>query len=394
MSAPGDHRLPPQPEEREKTARHWPALLVAALLILAAWAGALWLYVAHGRALAQEAGERARLEEEGPPVEVAQVRTAPLGRVVELPGDAQAFTATTLYAKISGYLKDIAVDKGDRVRAGQLLGHVESPETDQAVRGARATYRVDRLIAGRQRELFRRHLVAKQDVDVAVANERSARATLEQDRAQQAYEELRAPFDGRVTMRYVDPGALLQAATGSAAGAQALVDLQRDDVLRVFVYLGQDDAASVRVGDPAELWSDAAPGRLLHARVTRLAGALDPRTRTELCEVDLDNRLARVVPGTYLHVRLRFAGTALPVVPDTALVTRGSLLQVAVVQDDHLHFRTVRVGADDGVETQIQRGVAPGEWVALNVGAGVRDGQRVRPLFPPARNLGRRPPGQ
>ncbi|HUB10271.1 MAG TPA: efflux RND transporter periplasmic adaptor subunit [Myxococcales bacterium] len=370
----------------------WLALVVGALLIAVAWAGSLSLYFAHGRALSQEAGERERLEGEGPRVQVVQVRTTPLARRVELPGDAQPFASTSLYAKVSGYLREILVDKGDRVRAGQLLGRIESPETDQQVRGARATFRVNRLVARRERALYLRHLVARQDLDVAVANERTARAALEQALALQGYEDLRAPFDGRVTMRYVDPGALLQAATGSAAGAQPLVDVQRDDVLRIYVYLGQDDAAFVRVGDPAELWTDARPDRLLRASVTRLAGALDPRTRTMLCEVDLDNRAPQVVPGTYLHVRLHFHAVALPIVPDEALVAHGSRLEVAVVSEGRVHYQSVRVGEDDGRETQIESGVQPGQWVALNVGLGLRDGQRIRPLAPPVRAQGRPAP--
>ncbi len=369
--------------ETEKRRSAWPLYLGAGLICAAAILGALAFSATRQAALAQEGQTRRQLVEAGPRVLVAQVKTKPIDRVVSLPGDVHPFDQATLYAKVSGYLRQIRVDKGDLVHKGQLLGVIESPETDQAVASARATRENDALVAKRNRELLRRRLISQQEADLSDAAEKTSKAALDQALALQSYEQIRAPFDGRVTARYADPGNLLQAATGSAASALPLVELQDTARLRVFVYLGQDDSQAVRLGDPVELTMDDQPDRPIVASVTRLAAALDPRTRTMLTEIDVDNRDGRILPGIFLHARLRLHGHPFPIIPTEALVSRGDRLFTVVVEGNRAHFVAIETGDDDGTTVEVRRGLKGGEWVALNVSTDLEDGQAVQPVAPP-----------
>jgi RND family efflux transporter MFP subunit len=365
--------------------RSWPLYLGGLLAVAITAGGAIFLTARRGAALAQEGLDRRRVVALGPRVLVERVSLLPLYRKVALPGDVRGFQRATLYAKVSGYLREIRVDKGDLVKRGQLLGRLESPETDQLVAAAEADLGAKRLVAKRDRELLHRQLVSQQAVDLSTAAEKGAEATLRQAQALVAYEEIRAPFEGRITARYADPGALLQAATGSAASALPLVDLEEIDRIRIYVYLGQADAPFVRPTDPVEIVADDRPAQPLAATVTRLAGALDPRSRTMLCEVDLDNREARILPGSFVHVGLRLKGLVLPLVPNEALISRGDKLLVAIVRDGRAHFVPIEPGEDDGRTTQIRSGLVGGEWVALNVATGLEDGEAVQPVEPTGR---------
>ena len=364
----------------EPKPRFWPLFVGGVLAVSFTASGALLLTVRRGAALAQESAERRRIVAEGPRVVVERVRVLPLSRLVALPGDVRGFQRATLYAKVSGFLREIRVDKGDLVKRGQLLGRVASPETDQLVAAAAADLVAKRLVAKRDRELLHRQLVSQQEVDLATASEKSAEASLRQAQALVAYEEIRAPFDGRITARYADPGSLLQAATGSSAGALPLVDLEEVDRIRIYVYLGQDDAPFARPGDSVEIVADDRPERPLSATVTRLAGSLDPRTRTMLCEVDLDNREIQLLPGSFVHVGLRLKGRVLPLVPNEALISRGDRILVAVIRDGHAHLVPIEPGEDDGRTTQVRSGLVGGEWVALDVATGLEDGEAVQPV--------------
>ncbi|MHB1847250.1 MAG: efflux RND transporter periplasmic adaptor subunit [Deltaproteobacteria bacterium] len=371
------------PEAPRATRRSpWPLYLIGLLSCLLAFGGAFIFSAAKQAALAQEGASRRELVLAGPRVLVAQVKTTPIDRTVALPGEIHPFNQAVLYAKISGYLRQIRVDKGDLVHRGELLGVIESPETDQQVASARATYANAVLVAKRSRELLARKLVAQQETDLADAQEKTAKAALDQALALKSYETIRAPFGGRITARYADPGNLLQAATGSAASALPLVELQEVGRLRIYVYLGQDDAQLVRQGDPCELVSDDHPDQPISASVTRMAGALDPRTRTMLTEIDVDNHAGLILPGGFVHARLKLHGRPFPVLPSEALVSRGDKLFAVVVTNDHAHFVEIETGEDNGTSIEIRRGLKGGEWVALNVSTDLEDGAAVQPVAP------------
>ena len=365
---------PPSPHTRRRL------LAVLLLGVLAALVGALVLGVARHR---REATERARLAhaaDQGPRVLVAPA-SLPVGRrTVSLPGDVRAFFQATVYAKVSGYVTALLVDKGDRVREGQVLARISSPETDDQVRAAAATLALRRRNAARAHRLIPTGVISQAELDQADGDLRTAEADFRRAKALQAYEVVRAPFDGVVTTRYVDPGALL---TASSTGAP-LVDVADPSRVRIFVNVGQDAAPFVRIGDPGEITLDQHPSVRALARVARTSDALDPRSRSMLVELWLvGDPGVRLVPGLFVHVDLQVAIPPLPTVPSDALVARGERLQVAVVRDHVLHFVDVEPGQTDGHTVQIRSGLSGGELVALSPPSDLGDGAHVQPMVPP-----------
>jgi len=333
---------------------------------------------------AEEARDRTATQAQGPRVRVARVAQSPADRELVLQGEARPFLSVTLYAKVSGYLTNLRVDKGDRVRARQVIATISSPELDQQLAGAVADARNKRINADRANALAPSGVVSKQETDLARANADVAEATQASVKAQRDYRILRAPFDGVVTARFADPGALIQSAATAQTGAVPVVTVSKTDRLRVYVYLDQGSAALVRVGDPAEVRVPERPGFVRKAEVTRLTGELAPRTRTMLTEIDVDNADGALLSGSFVRVSLHVKTVALPEIPVEALVSRHDKTFVPVVDDDsHVHYRPVGVGDDDGKNVRILEGIKVGERVALNVGDELDDGAPVQVVTPP-----------
>ncbi|HZZ85858.1 MAG TPA: efflux RND transporter periplasmic adaptor subunit [Anaeromyxobacteraceae bacterium] len=371
-------------DDRQRTRRLTAVLVAAVVLCLL---GALFLALARQHREAQERDRLARAAGEGPRVLVTTAARPTAARVVTFPGDARAFWQTTLYAKVSGYVRELAVDKGDRVRRGQVLARIASPETDQQVQQARSNLQVRRRLARRVRLLAPRGIVSQQELDQANADLSIAGAELRRVQALQEYEVLRAPFDGVVTARYADPGALLSA-TGSG---QPVLEVSDPSRARVLVYVGQDVAPFVRLGDLGVLRVEQHPGVEVRARVRRIAGALDPRSRSMLIELWPEGISSlNLVPGLFVHVALEVRAPSLPAVPQEALVSRGEKLAVALVRERRLHFVEVEPGATDGKTTQIRRGLEGGEVVALSPPSDLEEGAVVQPVEPKQRAAGRR----
>src|SRR5262249_48091890 len=147
-------------------------------------------------------------------------------------------------------------------------------------------------------------------------------------------------------------------------------------------FPGQDVASDVRPGDPATIWQDQAPDHKVDASITRVAGALDPRTRTLLCEIELDNRGVGFIPGSFSHVRLRIRAPPFPIVPAEALVVRRGDSLVAVVEGERVHFRKITPGVSNGKTMQVTTGLRGGELVALDLPADIGDGAQVQSRGP------------
>ena len=333
---------------------------------------------------AVEASARQKDLSEGTRVLVAKVATLPSGRTVTLPGEVHAWKQATLYAKVSGYVKRMNVDKGDTVKEGQLLATLESPETDQAVLSARAAFATKKLVADRYKQLAPKGVVSQQELDTASGDLAVAEAELARTAALGAYEAIRAPFDGIVTSRFVDPGALLPAATGSTSSAQPLVEVTDMTRVRVYVYLGQGDAPFVKEGTAVRLESDAHPGKGLDASVTRLTRELDEKTRTMLTEVDIDNKNAWVYPGLYVRATMKLDTPPALAIPADAVFLRDGKAIVVVVDGGKAHFTPVETGDDDGRIVRVLSGLTEGQLVALHVGDEISDGSAVQPVVPTA----------
>ncbi len=318
----------------------------------------------------------------GPEVRVVPARLSSTERQVTLTGEARPFASVTLYAKVSGYLKRIPVDKGDRVKAGQVLAVIESPELDRQYESAVVDAQDKRRDADREKVLVEKNLVSQQDDDHAEAAAREAEANAQALKDQKEYEVLRAPFSGTVTARFADPGALVQSAVNSQTTALPLVTLSQTDRLRVYVYIDQNDAAHVRVGGLAEISDSTRPQVKVTAPVARLSGELDPRTRTLLAEIDVNNRQGDLLAGSFLRVSLKLRTPPSVEIPAEALLMKGENAQVAVISPgNRVQFRPVMVADSDGKSVRLGSGLADGEHVVLNPGWGITDNQQVQPIM-------------
>jgi RND family efflux transporter MFP subunit len=352
--------------------------IIAVLILMAATAG---LVLARERWVGRQTSDLAQQAAAGPHVLVAQVAHTPSQRILRLPATTRGFDETDIYAKVPGYLKDLKVDKGDRVRAGQMLARIESPETDQQVANFRANYQLARVTDQRDAILVSKEVIARQDYDNQHALMLQARATLSQYENLQNYEIIRAPFDGIITARNVDPGHLVPAATAATTQTSAIVSIARLKPLRVFTYVPQNVALFMKNGNPATIAVNEYPGREFTGSITRHPEALAPDSRTMLVEVDLPNDDLSLYPGMYGMAKFVVSiPSGAPQVPDDALVFRDNRVYVPLVRGNRLHLAEVALGYDNGVSVQVISGVGYDDLVALNVGQAAREGEPVQPV--------------
>ena len=323
-----------------------------------------------------------------PTVAIVQPRHADATRTVTLPGDVVGRYESALYAKVTGYLTRITVDKGDWVHQGQVLAEIEVPELEQKLKRARARLGIRRVTAERLEGVWKtdHRLVAREDVDIAEGERQQAQADVEELEALVGYTRIVAPFDGVITARYVDPGALIQASgghdgTGLAGKGSGLPVLRIADIgaLRVYVYVPEAEAGVVRQGQPATLTLREFPGRVFRGTVTRFATALDLSTRTMLTEVDLDNADHALYPGMYADVMLELERHPGAVeVPVGAIGGSSGDRFVWVVDGGALSKRPVTVGLRGEGWVEVTHGLAGAEDLVAAPDPGMRDGERVR----------------
>ncbi|TAM83421.1 MAG: efflux RND transporter periplasmic adaptor subunit [Acidobacteria bacterium] len=340
-------------------------------------------------------------------VGVVAAQQQDLARRITLPGTLVAFNEATLYGKVSGYLRSIGVDKGDHVRRGEVLAVLEVPEMVKEVDQAQASYQqaledVSRAKASAnlQAATFDRYLevhkkdpdaiskqeldqyqskneVAQADVELAKARVNTAHANLERLVALHQYSKIIAPFSGIVTARFVDPGALIQAATSSMQN-QPVLTVQDLDTIRVYVSVPEVDVPFIQKGTPASLTTAAYPGKVFKASVTRFADALDPATRTMKTEIDIRNRDHTLRPGMYADVTLHIQTICdAVVIPDSALTIEGSQKFVWVIHQGTAHRVHVETGLDNGAEVQIRSGISSGQQVVIEGKDGLTEGKAV-----------------
>lgn len=330
-----------------------------------------------------------------PPIAVVQPKRGDVVRSITLPGDLVGFYEAALHAKVSGYLKSIAVDKGDAVTQGQVLAEIEVPELQQKLKRARANMQIRRLTQERLEHVWNsdKRLVAREDVDIAESKFQQAEAEAEELEALMNYTHIVAPFDGVVTGRFVDPGALIQAsgsqprsasegsahAKGESMPVVSIADISK---LRVYVYVPENEASAIHEGIPATLILKEFPGRQFTGTVARFTRALDLSTRTMLTEVALDNPKRELYPGMYADVRLDLArhSDALQL-PTTAIGTSEADNFVYVVRDDHLVKTPVKLGIGTEGWVEITAGVSGTEHVVKNLSPALSEGEVVQPLM-------------
>ena len=326
---------------------------------------------------------------------VSVIHPKPGGNVEEvvLPGNAQAYVATPIYARTSGYLKSWKFDIGAHVKAGQLLAVIETPEIDRQLDQARADLataqancELARITAERYQTLFKTDSVAKQDVDNAVGDLQAKKAMLDSAafnvrrlEETQRFQNVYAPFDGVITARNIDTGALIDA--GGNAPGKELFDIAATNRLRVYINVPQQYSRDVKPGGAADLTQAEFPGRRFPGKIVRTSDSIDPVSRTLLTEVDVDNPTGELLPGAFLSVHLKLkAEAAAVVVPVNTLIFRSNGMQVAVVRNDKAELVPITVGRDFGTEVEVVSGLTPQDAIIENPSDSLTSGTDVRPL--------------
>lgn len=372
----------PDPRERRRGSA-W--LYLAGILVVLIAAVAAFLLFTHRRSDVQAATETLKAEgQKGPTVEIAIAHKVAGSDTVRLIGEARPFQSAIAYAKVSGYMRSISVDKGDQVRANQVIAVIESPETDKQYQAAVADAHNKELIAARAATLGKKQMISQQDADQAEADAAVSKANLEQIGTLKSYEELRAPFSGTVTARYADPGALIQNAATSQTSALPVVEISETARLRIYVYVDQAHAPFVRKGDAVTIRDQANPNLNVDGRVTRTSGEIDPKTRTLLVEIDVENPHNRILAGSFVQVELKVQTPRYVEVPSDALIIRGTQTFVAVVTpEDTVKFTQVAVAEQTGETARLFNGLDEGQRVARNLGERVPEGGKVQPVARP-----------
>jgi membrane fusion protein, multidrug efflux system len=361
--------------------------------------GSVWLYLAgtiavlvaaivafllftRQRAHVEAATEHLSTEvQKGPSVSVASARKVSGSDTLRLIGEARSYQVAIVYAKVSGYMRTITVDKGDYVRANQVIAVIESPETDKQYQASVADAHNKELISNRAATLVKKQMISQQDADQAEADAAVSKANLEQIGTLKSYEQLRAPFSGTVTARYADPGALIQNATASQTSALPVVEISETSRLRIYVYVDQGHAPFVRQGDTVTILDQTNSSLRVEAHVTRTSGAIDPKTRTLLVEIDVDNPHNRILAGSFVQVELKVKTPQYIEVPSDALIVRSNRTVVAVVgADDTIKFTPVIVADQTGETARLSDGLQEGDRVARNLGERVAEGGKVQPV--------------
>jgi RND family efflux transporter MFP subunit len=335
-----------------------------------------------------------------------------LGRLhVTLPGTTLGFVEANIYARASGYVLKRYVDIGDHVRAGQLLAEITAPEVeDQVAQYRNSLQQAQATISQNQAQRASTDVTSRRisvlandgwatrelsDTDwyafqaqhhATTAAEYNAAAMEQQLRyynQQKIYQQVVAPFDGVITERNIDVGSLI---TADATGGTAMFAMTHSDVIRVWVYVPQDDAFGVKPGIEAVIRVPAMPNLTFHGKVTRIADALQPGTRTLLTEVDVPNRNGALQPGVYCTVELKIPrpSPAL-IVPASAIIFNQNGMQVAVVKGGVAHLHKIAITADYGTEVEVSAGVRNGDAIILQPPVNLADSDKVHALPPESR---------
>jgi membrane fusion protein, multidrug efflux system len=336
-----------------------------------------------------------------PRVNVIQPQRGEMVLSVELPGDLVGYYEAALHAKVTGYLKSITVDKGDRVKAGQRLAIIEVPELYSNLERARAELVIQRLTYKRLKDVqdSDRRLISQQDVDMAYARYKQAEAAVHTVETIVGYTQIVSPFDGIITGRFVDPGALVRAggsdfgvdeasalvspgATEGAGGhrnsGSPLLTIAKTDRLRLYVYVPGRWCRYIRRGTPATVTFDEVPGMAIKTSVTRYAGALDLTTRTMLTELDIDNADERLYPRMYAHVKLDLVSNPMALrLPISAVSEDRQSAAVQVVNRGVVVRRSVSVGLTEPDYVEITAGLSTGDMVIDPFNTDLKDGQTV-----------------
>ena len=381
--------MPEAPTSAQDAALKKRVLRYGVLLLFVAVALGIWGEVS--RVLARSALGRQTAEAAVPTVVTVTPTRSNLGDSLVLPGTVTAFIEAPIYARTSGYLKAWYTDIGTRVVKGQLLAEIETPEIDQQLSQAQAdlaTARANEALAQstniRWKGLLATDSVSKQDADEKAGDAAakkaaadSAAANVARLRELESFKHVVAPFNGVVTARNTDVGALINA--GQSAGSE-LFHVAESDKLRIYVQVPEAYAAAIKTGVDAELSFTERPGKTYSARIVRTAEALDPNVRSLQVELALDNSTHEILPGAYTEVRFKLSTDRQTLrLPANTILFRSAGLQVATLDADrHVKLKSIVQGRDFGTVIEVLSGLEPNDVVVLNPPDSIVDGELMR----------------
>jgi RND family efflux transporter MFP subunit len=318
-------------------------------------------------------------------------RGAPTSEIV-LPGGAQAFVDAPIYARTNGYLKKWYFDIGARVKQDQLLAEIETPEVDQQLEQARseletakANLNLATTTADRWKKLLEEDSVSKQETDQAVSNLQAQKATVASSAANvhrlqelQSFEKVYAPFDGIITARNTDVGALINAGAATTPGRE-LFHLAAIHTLRVYVSVPEVYLRAAIPGAIATLTLDEFPGQVFRGTLARNANAIDPISRTLLVEVDVDNPAGQLLPGAYMSIHLKLPEQIRSVtIPANTLLFRSEGLRVGVVKNNRVALIAAKIGRDYGDTVEVLSGLQPADAIIVDPSDSLISGAEVQ----------------
>jgi RND family efflux transporter MFP subunit len=325
-------------------------------------------------------------------VSVTHPKVTGAAQELVLPGNTQPLIDAPIYARTSGYLKKWYADIGTRVKAGQVLADIETPEVDHQLQQAKAdletaqaNFNLSKITADRMVSLEKKGAVARQDTDNVVGDMNSKKAIVDSAAANvkrledlQSYEKVYAPFDGVITARNTDIGALIDA--GSNATGKELFHISAINRLRVFISVPEDYEQAARNGAPATLTLNEFPGRTFKGTIVRNANSIDLASRTLLVEVDVDNSTGELLPGAYVSVHLKYLGASAEAltIPVTTVLFRSEGIRAAVVRGGKALLVPITIGRDFGDTLEVTAGLKPGENLIVNPPDSLISGTPVR----------------
>jgi RND family efflux transporter MFP subunit len=352
------------------------------------------LIVATGIRAREESGSRLREWTDNqavPSVAVAFPNARALNPTIDLPGRLEAYSRAPIFARVSGYLKSWSADIGAKVKAGQVIAEIEAPDLDQQLLQARAdlasqqsSAKLSEATLTRRRSLLASNFVSMQEIDERTADlanktaaVNSGQANVERLEALAGYKKISVPFDGVVTARDTDVGALINAG-GSAGPAMFVVsDITR---LRVYVNVPQNYVPAIKIGAKAAITMPEYPNRSFAATVEASSQSVEVSSGTTRMQLALDNSAGELMPGGYANVRLSLQRDVVPLhIPASALIFNKDGLRVATVgPDDKVLFKTVTIARDLGREIELASGVGPDDRIITAPPDGIADGDPVR----------------
>ena len=366
-----------------------PILIGGAILLSAGFA--FWIYSGINSRVDAEKGLKKTLKLTSTAVvNVVHPTSGSDAQAIELPGNTQAFTDAPIYARTSGYLKQWYFDIGARVKRGELLAEIETPELDEQLdqaenqlKTAEANLQLAQVTADRWVYLEKSSVVSKQERDQAVSDLNAKRATADSARSNvarlqklQEFEHVYAPFDGVITARNTDVGDLIQ---GDNTAPKELFHLAAVGKLRVYISVPEVYAMAIKSGEAVKLTLDAFPGESFTGTLVRDSNSIDLTSRTLRVEVDVDNPTGRLLPGAYAFVYLKLPSAAGAVtVPTNTLLFRAEGLRVGVVRDGLAKLMPITIGHDYGSSVEVLSGLTTDDAVILDPSDSIMEGSEVK----------------